>query len=69
MLFGVRGTGGWGECLKGDGPLTVSARACIYRTPHAQSRAAPTTSEPTPCADGYLMIPLETPYRAHFSWS
>ena len=28
MLFGVRGTGGWGECLLGDGPLTISARAC-----------------------------------------
>ena len=35
MLFGVRGAGGWGECLLGTGPLTISRRACTCK--HVES--------------------------------
>ena len=30
MLFGVRGTGGWGECLHGDGQKLIKS-ARLYR--------------------------------------
>ena len=57
MLFGVRGTGGWGECLLGTGPLTISARACI-RWPSGRGRIVPVRMRWSQAGDGSAYLRL-----------
>ena len=38
MLFGVRGTGGWGECLLGGWTVNYCARACLKQARAARAR-------------------------------